>query len=268
MAEKRYYWLKLQEDFFKSKRIKKLRRLAGGDTYTIIYLKMQLLAMKTDGILEYSGLEESFAEELALDLDESSENVDVTVRYLLSCGLLETSNNREFFVPYAISNTGSEGSSAKRMRELRERKASQSDNGVTRPLQIGYGEKEIEIEKEIDTSEETDVSSSCGEPRGVSPPMAALPLNDKTEYLVTEEQVNMWAELYPAVDVMQQLRNMKGWLDANPQKRKTRSGIKRFINGWLGREQNRGGGKSQMPQSEGRKSFRELAAEMDEEDAR
>ena len=66
---KRYYWLKLKDDFFTSKRIKKLRNQAGGDTYTIIYLKMQLLAMKTDGVLTWTGLEENFAEELALDLD-------------------------------------------------------------------------------------------------------------------------------------------------------------------------------------------------------
>lgn len=47
MAEnKRYYWLKLMDDFFDSKRIKKLRKMAGGDTYTIIYLKMQLLSLK------------------------------------------------------------------------------------------------------------------------------------------------------------------------------------------------------------------------------
>ena len=55
---KRYYWLRLHDDFFDSKRIKKLRRMAGGDTYTIIYLKMQLLAMKTDGIIKWTGLEE------------------------------------------------------------------------------------------------------------------------------------------------------------------------------------------------------------------
>ena len=45
MGQKRYFWLKLFEDFFSSKRIKKLRSLAGGDTYTIIYLKMQLKAL-------------------------------------------------------------------------------------------------------------------------------------------------------------------------------------------------------------------------------
>lgn len=148
MAEKRYYWLKLQDDFFSSKRIKKLRNLAGGDTYTIIYLKMQLLAMKHDGILEYTGLEDTFAEELALDLDENSDNVAITVNYLLSCGLLETSNDKEFFVPYAVLNTGSEGASAKRMRDLRNRKPSHSDATVTPLLRERYGEKEIEIEIE------------------------------------------------------------------------------------------------------------------------
>lgn len=152
MAENRYYWLRLHEDFFDSKRIKKLRKIAGGDTYTIIYLKMQLMAIKRDGILEYTGLEDSFAKELALDLDEDPENVAVTINYLMSCGLLEMSNDREFFVPYAVLNTGSEGSSAKRMRELRERQkelgASQCDDGVTHLLQDRYGEKEIEKKKE------------------------------------------------------------------------------------------------------------------------
>ena len=154
MAENRYYWLKLYDDFFSSKRIKKLRKIAGGDTYTIIYLKMQLMAIKSGGVLEYTGLEDSFAKELALDLDEDPENVMVTVSYLLSCGLLETSDDREFFVPYAVLNTGSEGSSAKRVRDYRERqkdqKALHCNASVTHLLHERYGEKEIEKELEIE----------------------------------------------------------------------------------------------------------------------
>lgn len=147
MAEKRYYWLKLQDGFFDSKRIKKLRSIAGGDTYTIIYLKMQLLAMKNNGILEYTGLEETFAEELALDLNERADNVQITVNYLLSCGLLETSDNKEYFVPYSVENTGSEGSSAKRVREYRDRKALQCNKeNVTLKLHH-YGEIDKEKEK-------------------------------------------------------------------------------------------------------------------------
>lgn len=67
-----------------------------------------------------------------------------------------------------------------------------------------------------------------------------MPLNDGSQYPVTEAQVSEWSALYPAVDVRQQLRSMRGWLDANPGKRKTQRGIMRFINGWLSREQDRG----------------------------
>lgn len=93
--------------------------------------------------------------------------------------------------------------------------------------------------------EETNVSS-CAEPEtGSAPPVIGLPLNDGTEYGVTEEQCREWAELYPAVDVLQQLRQMRGWLLSNKERRKTKRGINRFITSWLAREQDRGrGGRS------------------------
>ena len=70
-----------------------------------------------------------------------------------------------------------------------------------------------------------------------SPIVITITLNDKTEYEITEADVAAWHELYPAVDIMQELRKMKGWADANPSRRKTRGGIKRFINAWLAKEQ-------------------------------
>lgn len=149
MAEKRYYWLKLYDDFFGSLRIKKLRKLAGGDTYTIIYLKMQLKAMKTDGVLRWNGIEDDFASELALDIDEDAENVKVVIAYLLSCGLAETDDNVSYFFPYAVENTGSEGASAQRVRDFRNRQALQSNGGVTQAKQICHGEIEKEIEIDI-----------------------------------------------------------------------------------------------------------------------
>ncbi len=158
MSGKRYYWLKLQDGFFTSKRIKKLRKLAGGDTFTIIYLKMQLLAMKTDGFLKWTGLEDDFASELALDLDEDPENVKVTLAYLTSCGLVETSDNISFFLPWAVENTGSEGSSAERMRNKRAEQKLLSEQSRTMCAQSD-GEKEIEIEKELDLEIEKDNSS-------------------------------------------------------------------------------------------------------------
>ena len=144
---KKFYWLKLKADFFTSKRIKKLRRMAGGDTYTIIYLKMQLLAIKTEGVLQWTGVEDDFASELALDLDERTEDVQMTLAFLMANGLIETSDGESYFLPWVVENTGSETDAAERMRRMRER------NTVTPMLQERYTEieKEKEIKKEIKT---------------------------------------------------------------------------------------------------------------------
>ena len=149
MAEKRYFWLKLYDDFFTSKRIKKLRSIAGGDTYTIIYLKMQLKALKTDGYLYFDGVMNDFAEELALDIDESTDDVKVTINYLMSVGLLETNDGEEYKLPFLDNCIGSENASAQRVREHRaKQKALQCNADVTEVKRIGNAEKEIEKEKE------------------------------------------------------------------------------------------------------------------------
>lgn len=151
MANKRYYWLKLYDDFFSSLRIKKLRKLAGGDTYLAIYLKMQLLAMKSDGILKWSGLEDDFTSELALELDEEPENIRVTLAYLLSCGLAETDDSISYFFPFAVSNVGSESTATQRIRDYRrkvkEEGLNESCNNAVTLLQNCT----TEIEKELET---------------------------------------------------------------------------------------------------------------------
>ena len=69
----------------------------------------------------------------------------------------------------------------------------------------------------------------------------SLPLNDKTFYQVAMSDVQHYKELYPAVDVEQELRSMLGWLESNPANRKTRNGVKSFITKWLNKAQNQGG---------------------------
>ena len=198
MGERRYFWLKLKEDFFESKRIKKLRRLAGGDTLTIIYLKMQLKSIKTEGVLTYTGLEHSFAEELALDLDEEPDNVALLLNYLASVGLIETSDDVNFLLPFVVENTGSEGSSAERMRNLRSRqKASLCDAGVTQPLLVSDVEKEIDKEKEKDR----DKKHKYGEYQHV---------------LLSDSDYSKLKEQFP--DYEKRIKNLDEYLENNPKK--------------------------------------------------
>lgn len=169
MASKRYYWLKLYDDFFSSLRIKKLRKLAGGDTYLAIYLKMQLLAMKSDGILKWSGLEDDFTSELALELDEEPENIKVTLAYLLSCGLAETDDSSNYFFPFAVSNVGSESTVAQRVRDYRkkakEEALNETENNAVTPLLHCNTEKEIEKDTRGKRQEE-DIEADVTAPNG------------------------------------------------------------------------------------------------------
>jgi hypothetical protein len=94
----------------------------------------------------------------------------------------------------------------------------------------------------IQSESESNPKEYCAEPQAAdAPPVISLPLNDGTFFDVSENDRAKWSQLYPNVDVLQQLRNMAGWCDANPTKRKTRGGIKRFITAWLAREQDKGG---------------------------
>jgi len=99
----------------------------------------------------------------------------------------------------------------------------------------------IQSESESESNPNPNYSA---EPSAGSAPEAgcgiAITLNTGERYEPTESKVEQWAQLYPAVDVRQQLRNMSGWCDANRAKRKTRGGVERFIAGWLSREQDRG----------------------------
>lgn len=156
MAEKNYYWLKLMKDFFTKPKIKKLRRIAGGDTYTIIYLKMQLLSLDNEAIIKFENIEDTIEEEIALTIDEDVENVTVTLNYLLSQGLIEKISNNEYLLTETIKLIGSETSVAKRVRKYREKqKALQCNVDVTNcNIEI-----DIEKDKELDIEKDKDINT-------------------------------------------------------------------------------------------------------------
>ena len=110
--------------------------------------------------------------------------------------------------------------------------------------------KNSETEKDTEAESEEE-SYSCSEPPPVVSelPAAEIPLNDGREYPLYRRDLDEYAALYPAVDIEQELRNIRGWCLSNPTRRKTRHGVRRFINGWLSREQDRGGKKPDAPEN-------------------
>lgn len=168
---KKYYWLKLMKDFFTQPKIKKLRKIAGGDTYTIIYLKLQLLSIDNNAVLEFQGIENDFIEEMALTIDEDVENVKVTINYLMAQGMMEKVDDYHYILVETLKLIGSETSKAELMRRKRgiEKEIIKNGNNVTNVLPSVTNvlptvtncyteiEKEKELEKELELNKELEL---------------------------------------------------------------------------------------------------------------
>lgn len=154
-TNRRYYWIQLAQDFFKSKEMKLLRKMPGGDTYTIIYLKLMLISLEDSGKIYFEELAQDLAEEMALLIDEDTEAVRMTLMFLSKKGLLTRHSDYEFFLEQVPEMIGSETASARRVRKHREQKALQSNTDVTK--RNGDIDKEIELKKDINIDIKSEV---------------------------------------------------------------------------------------------------------------
>lgn len=146
LKNKRYFWIQLAQDFFKSKEMKLLRKIAGGDTHTIIYLKMMLISLEDGGHIYYDGLADNLAEEIALVIDENVEDIKITLIFLESKGLLTRKNDRDYFLEQVPEMVGSETASTRRSRKHRELRGLHCNTIAT----TCNGDIDIDIEKDIE----------------------------------------------------------------------------------------------------------------------
>lgn len=156
MAEKRYFWIKLQMDFWKSPVVKMLRKPSGGDTYAVIYLEMILLSLENNGYIYYSGVGDSFAEEIALVLDEETINVEFVLAFLKQKRLIEFADDTSFKFTEDVTASliGSESASARRVRAYRERQKAIAHE--QKALQCNTNETKCHLDIDIDKEKDID----------------------------------------------------------------------------------------------------------------
>lgn len=171
--QKRYFWLKLKEDWFSGTTEKYLKSLPAGDSLLITYLKIQLMSLKTEGFLKYERLLPSAEEEIAMLIDEPVNNVRLLINVLLKTGAIERLDDNSLYLLSLQNLIGSEGSSTDRVRRFRERqKALQCNNN------------QLQIEGEILGNSELDVENS-----------KALHCNDNVTQDVTDENLKILQNL-------------------------------------------------------------------------
>lgn len=118
---KRYRWLKLQDDFFERLSVKKI--LKSDNLYKIltVYIKLQLTYLTTEGIIE-AKTNYSLNEELAIRLDVEEDEIKELLEILEETNAISLLEDGSLLLNEVAENIGSEGSSAKRVREYRKRK--------------------------------------------------------------------------------------------------------------------------------------------------
>ena len=162
---KKYYWLKLQKTFFSDKKMKKMRLIAGGEIYTIIYLKLLLESLDNGGLIEFENICDNPAEELSLMIDETADNIKACLVILEKLKLCEYNDN---FISFndIEKMVGSSTTEADRVKAYREKqkllKVQKSTDDVhsyenrTQSEQQSYPEIEREKDKEKDTDKDTE----------------------------------------------------------------------------------------------------------------
>ena len=169
--------------------------------------------------------------------------VEDAISKLVSVGLLckYTAND----MPYLFFPTWEKH---QRLRNKHRKYPNPAECGVNVDCQSNDGQMTASCQSEIESEIEKEKEYFSPEPQSAA--VLMMPLVDKTEYEIFQKDIDEWQEAYPAVDVLQQLKAMRVWCNDNPKNKKTRNGVRRFINGWLDREQNKSRRVQAAPQTD------------------
>lgn len=156
--KRRYYWLKLKENFFEEDTIEWLEEQPNGKEYCLFYLKLCLKSLKTEGLLvrNVGNLMIPYdPESLAKLTNSKADTVKVAMDLFNKIGLIEIMDSGEIYLNQLGEMVGTETESARQKRLQR----SKEDNVRTLSGK-GRLELELEIEKEIDIEKKKEITPS------------------------------------------------------------------------------------------------------------
>ena len=159
-VNKRYYWLKLKEDFFDDDTIQFIEDQQNGKEYCLFYLKLCLKSLKKDGILVRRVGEILIPYDVKKLSEVTRTNVDTVkaaMKLFKDIGLIQVLENGELYLTQLKNMIGSETKDAIRKRKERER--IQGVDNVHILSENCPPEKEIEKDKDIDKELNTDIEN-------------------------------------------------------------------------------------------------------------
>ena len=254
-------WIKITTDIFDDEKILLIESLPEADSIIVIWFKLLCLAgkMNNSGVFMMNDRIPYTDQMLATIFRRKETTIKLALETFEKFGMIEIVNG-VITIPNWDKHQSLDAYERKKERDRiyqADRRAKQkaitekssdksSDSHTTQSSYVAPLEEDIDKDKDI--YKDIDISL-CPEPLQASEqkeatkttPEITITLNTKEEYPIYQSDIDEWKELYPSVDIIQELRKMKGWCNANPSRRKTSRGIRRFINNWLAKEQDKGG---------------------------
>ena len=257
---KRYFWLKLEDNFFEDDTITWLEEQPSGKEYIIFYLKLCLSSLKDNGnLIRYVGntLLPYDVKALARLTNTNEDTVRVAMNLFEKIGLVQIKDTGEIYMSQINEMIGSETEVAKRVRKHRAKKALdekekmllQSNTDETKSntqetksnaqetrsnTQETKSNTEKEKEKELDIEKEKDIElDSSFIHSNESNAVYLFPIQDGSSYPITTNKIEILQEKYPTLDLHHEFMLMANWLDQDEKRLKTADYMPRFIDNWF-----------------------------------
>jgi len=236
MSDKKYYWLKLQKDFFKRHDIRIIESMPNGKDYVLFYLKLLVESIDHEGQLRFSETIPYNEEMLATITNTNVDIVRSAMKAFSELNMIDILDDATIFMAETSKMIGFETKWAEKKREYRAKKdnvLALSDSSPTNVRQ----EKEIEIEKELDkdinniivdkpqekvkkfappTVEE--VKNYCLERNNGIDAEAFVAFYDSKGWMIGKNKMKSWKSA-----VITWEKSRKGNINAKPERRNTRT---------------------------------------------
>lgn len=255
-------WIKISTDMFDNRKIRQIEALPDGDSIIVIWVHLLLLAgtINDDGQI-YLTTELPYTDQmLATELRKPIATVQMALDVFQRFGMIEIIDHNIKIVNWLKYQNAEGLEKIREQNRLRKQKQREKewalieDHVTSRDSHVTVTQqnknkskrrvdKDLDIDKNLEKETDLDANNktSCSEQSEPAHELADVEpviLNDGTEWRPDIDLYDEYKKLYPAVDIDEEFRKIRAWCLSNDKKRKTKSGVKRFVNSWLDRAQN------------------------------
>ncbi|MGM0183391.1 hypothetical protein IGK74_002356 [Enterococcus sp. AZ150] len=214
---KKYYYLKLKENFFDSDEMIILESMPDGIVYSNILLKLYLRSLKSEGRLMFNERIPFNSTMLSQVTRQSIGDVEKAVQLFKELGLIEIMDNGAIYMTEIQNFIGRSSTEADRKREFRARIESEklgiSYDGQMSGQMSDKNPPEIELEKELEIKIEREKKKK---PTSKKSPLPRHKYGEYQNVLLTDDQLAKLKEEFP--DWEQRIENVSSYCEATGKK--------------------------------------------------